>query len=382
MATVQAYTKAGVDAKLNARSNMTMVHSGGGTPDIAAFPDAKTGDVIERSGDGARWSVIARNLTPIEGRVVSVAGKSGVVTLTASDVGAARASHNHTKAQITDLNPSTTATANSMAQRDSGGRLVVGVPTMNTHATTKGYVDDKISTSATEISAQNTWANTSGKPSTFPPSSHTHPVSQITGLDLVHNATTAFSVVQRDGSGRITVATPTVTGHATTKAYVDNAVTAAKAWSAITGKPSTFTPSSHTHTMAQITDLPEVTSSVTNNAIVRRWSSGQIMVPTTPAGSQSATSKEYVDTKFESGYLTTQNLNYLITPANYFQGRTDYATTARNYPPGARAGHLVVIQGSIYVKQEYTDYLAEAMYYRTKYADTWYPWQSIAQSEA
>ena len=98
MATVQAYTKAGVDAKFNSRSNMTIVHSGGGTPDIAAFPDAKTGDIIERSGDGARWSVLARNLTPVAGRVVS----------------------------------------------DSSGRATVATPTSAGHAATKGYVDNLV----------------------------------------------------------------------------------------------------------------------------------------------------------------------------------------------------------------------------------------------
>lgn len=71
MAIVQSYTKAGVDAKFNSRSNMTLVHSGGGTPSLASFPDAKTGDVIERSGDGARWVVLARDLNPISGRMVS-----------------------------------------------------------------------------------------------------------------------------------------------------------------------------------------------------------------------------------------------------------------------------------------------------------------------
>ena len=56
------------------------------------------------------------------------------------------------------------------------------------------------------------WSAISGKPSTYPPSSHTHAVSQISDFPDTW------------------------------------------AWSDISGKPSTFTPSSHTHTISQITD--------------------------------------------------------------------------------------------------------------------------------
>src|SRR5699024_1127318 len=100
MAVVQSYTKTGIDNKLSTRAPYTLVHNGGGTPDISVYPDAITGDVIERAGDGARWDVIARSLIPAQGRVVSIAGKTGIVTLTPSDVGAAPSTHTHTKAQI------------------------------------------------------------------------------------------------------------------------------------------------------------------------------------------------------------------------------------------------------------------------------------------
>lgn len=291
MATVQAYTKAGVDAKFNSRSNMTIVHSGGGTPDIAAFPDAKTGDVIERSGDGARWSVLARNLNPIEGRVVSVAGKSGIVTLTPSDVGAAPASHTHTKAQITDLNASTTATANSMAQRDSGGRLVVGTPTTTTHATTKAYVDS-------EITGAKAWGNLTGVPSTFTPSAHTHTVSNITDLTLA-TAATANTTPLRDSAGRFDVANPSTTTQVANKGYVDSAITAGTTWANTSGKPSTFPPSTHTHSKAQITDLNASTAAGANT-IAQRDSAGRLTVVAPTLDTQAAT-KKYVDDTVTAG---------------------------------------------------------------------------------
>src|SRR5699024_374682 len=122
---------------------------------------------------------------------------------------------------------------------------------------TKSYVDSTV-TSGT------TWDNLSGKPSTFPPSdhthtmgqitglaaefsSHTHTKAQITGLTTEATAATANTLALRDSGGRLTVATPTATTNATTKAYVDAEVTAGKAWANLTGKPTAFPPSEHTH---------------------------------------------------------------------------------------------------------------------------------------
>ncbi len=87
--------------------------------------------------------------------VQSVNGQVGNVNLGASDVGAsptghthtpaslgaAPASHTHTKTQISNLNESASAVANSMALRDSGGRLTAATPTGDGHLTPKSYVD-------------------------------------------------------------------------------------------------------------------------------------------------------------------------------------------------------------------------------------------------
>lgn len=54
-------------------------------------------------------------------------------------------------------------------------------------------------------------------------------------------------------------------------------------------------PTSHTHTMAQISNLPTVTASSTGSALVQRWSTAQISVPTTPDNASAAASKAYVD---------------------------------------------------------------------------------------
>jgi hypothetical protein len=65
-----------------------------------------------------------------------------------------------------------------------------------------------------------TWESVTGKPTEFPPSSHTHTASQITDF----------------ASAVVAVSPP-----------VD--------WSSLTGKPSTFAPSAHTHLKSEITGL-------------------------------------------------------------------------------------------------------------------------------
>jgi len=71
-----------------------------------------------------------------------------------------------------------------------------------------------------ELAPPPTWNSVTGKPSTFPPSAHTHTASQITDF----------------ASAVVAVSPP-----------VD--------WSNLTGKPSTFAPSAHTHLKSEITGL-------------------------------------------------------------------------------------------------------------------------------
>ena len=71
------------------------------------------------------------------------------------------------------------------------------------------------------------WGNVSGKPSTFTPSSHTHTKSQIKDFPSSLPASDVYSWAKASSK----------------PSY---------AWSEITSKPSTFTPSSHTHTKSQV----------------------------------------------------------------------------------------------------------------------------------
>ena len=86
------------------------------------------------------------------------------------------------------------------------------------------------------------WNNISGKPSSFTPSSHTHNISQITGRGTL--TFTGAATGTYNGSGNLTINIPSGGGEADSVA-----------WNNITGKPSTFTPATHTHGTDDITTL-------------------------------------------------------------------------------------------------------------------------------
>lgn len=92
-----------------------------------------------------------------------------------------------------------------------------------------------------------------------------------TGVGVIHLAGSTVEVIGNSASNcTIRVTVPTTSGNGTTKriyVYCNNgndykpgwfavARTDELTWNSISGKPSTFTPSSHTHTKSQITDFP------------------------------------------------------------------------------------------------------------------------------
>lgn len=141
MAIVQGYTKTGVDRKFASRSNMTLAYSGTGTPELTAYPDAKTGDVIERSSDRAQWRVLGNTLTSLGHVVTTVNGKTGAIKVEASD--------------IEGLNISTAATANYVVKRTTSGNIHVPIiPANATSATSKHYVDAEVNEAKVWVGTQ------------------------------------------------------------------------------------------------------------------------------------------------------------------------------------------------------------------------------------
>jgi len=126
------------------------------------------------------------------------------------------------------------------------------------------------------------WSEVTGKPTTFAPSAHTHAISEVTGLQTNLDAKAPLASAALTGTP--TAPTPGAANNSTriaTTAFVQNAlsgtgngdmlksvydtnddgkVNSADAadsvpWTGVTGKPTTFTPSAHTHAIADVTNL-------------------------------------------------------------------------------------------------------------------------------
>lgn len=154
------------------------------------------------------------------------------------------------------------------------GRLVMN--------TTTGEIGVDDGTTFLPLLTAVAWGDVTGKPSTFTPSAHTHVVADVTGLQgaLDDKAPLASPSL----TGNPTAPTQTAgnnTARLATTAFVHAAIGAlgggdmlisvydsnddgkvdaadvadAAPWSGITGKPSTFAPSAHTHAQADITGL-------------------------------------------------------------------------------------------------------------------------------
>ena len=155
----------------------------------------------------------------------------------------------------------------------------VTVPTTSGNGTTKRiYVycnngdDYKPGWFAVARTDELTWNSISGKPSTFTPSSHTHPKSQITDFPSSMPASDVYAWAKAPSKPSYS-------------------------WSEITSKPSTFTPSSHTHPLSGISDLQaswDALLKAAPSAYVTRWPSWS-EVTSKPSFATVATSGSYND---------------------------------------------------------------------------------------
>ncbi|MDV2420230.1 hypothetical protein RAE03_10690 [Corynebacterium tuberculostearicum] len=78
-------------------------------------------------------------------------------------------------------------------------------------------------------SGASAWDDITGKPSTFPPRSHTHRKADITDLPSFAEGIVEGSVPRRGSDGTFFVREPQKEGHVATKSYVDTAIAAEKA---------------------------------------------------------------------------------------------------------------------------------------------------------
>ena len=131
------------------------------------------------------------------------------------------------------------------------------------------------------------WNDIQNKPSTFPPSAHTHIISDVAGLsDVAVKAHTHENKITLDKFGEVHNK-PTFNGE-----EIGGGVSS---WNDLEDKPTTFPPSEHTH---QIADVPGLQNSLDSKVSSVNGQTGTVTIPNasaTEAGLMSAADKSKLD---------------------------------------------------------------------------------------
>lgn len=186
---------------------------------------------------------------------------------------------------VTTVNYSTTTTNLTTSAKTGSITLGEAATKQIDSSITKGSTSTNLATSKAVVDYM-TWGNVQGKPSTFTPSTHTHTKDQV-GLGNVDNTADANKSVKYAGSAG-TATNITSQGAATANeerhiwfsasvetqrahndslkynpstntisANISGTSAAANSvdWTNVKNRPSTYAPSSHNHTIAQVTNL-------------------------------------------------------------------------------------------------------------------------------
>lgn len=131
------------------------------------------------------------------------------------------------------------------------------------------------------------WNDIQNKPSTFPPSAHTHIISDVTGLSNVAvKAHTHENKTTLDKFGEVD-SKPTFNG--------EEIGSGVSSWNDLEDKPTTFPPSEHTHQIADVSGLQDSLDSKVSSV---NGQTGTVTIPNasaTEAGLMSAADKSKLD---------------------------------------------------------------------------------------
>lgn len=131
------------------------------------------------------------------------------------------------------------------------------------------------------------WNDIQNKPSTFPPSAHTHIISDVTGLsDVAVKAHTHENKTTLDKFGEVNNK-PTFNG--------EEIGSGVSSWNDLEDKPTTFPPSEHTHQIADVSGLQDSLDSKVSSV---NGQTGTVTIPNasaTEAGLMSAADKSKLD---------------------------------------------------------------------------------------
>lgn len=180
--------------------------------------------------------------------VSSVNGKTGEVTLGASDVGASATGHKHYKSEIVDFPTAMTPTSHTHKKSEITD-FPTAMPASDVYSWAKA--SSKPTYTASEVGAsptghKHTKSEITDFPSAMPPSAHTHKKSEITDF-------------------------PTSMPASDVSAWAKASTKPSYTWSEIADKPGSFTPSSHTHDDRYYTET-EVNNLVNTKAPAYQYS--------------------------------------------------------------------------------------------------------------
>ncbi|WP_423373199.1 tail fiber domain-containing protein [Stenotrophomonas maltophilia] len=256
--------------------------------------EGTVGGIHWRPGDQALYGVAWEKIDNTD-QVTSVAGKQGEVTLVAGDIGGLGA----------------------LATRSDVD--------FNTHVT--------------------------GKPATYPPSTHSHTKAQV-GLGNVDNTA--------DLDKPISTATQTALDGKANTSHTHAVSDVTGLQSALDGKAA----ASHTHTITNVTGLQA--------ALDGKAAASHTHAIADVTGLQTA-----LDAKaaLAPTVLTSENLNDVVATGVYHQRANANTSAERNYPV-LYAGLLEVVQEQNMVYQSYTAYNSGVTHRRVRYMTTWSAWNT------
>lgn len=282
-AQVQAITAEGtkqVGLVTSTGTTQTGLVTAQGTKQVKAVTDTSTAQIAKVTAEGAKQAQAVKDQGTTSVGLVTAEGTKQVQSVTTEGT----TQVNLAKAQVTKAT-SQADRAKSQADRakqyadiaakgqvqsdwtqtdDTDVAFIKNKPVLSTVATSGSYNDltDK------PVIPDPTWDNVQNKPSTFPPSTHTHAIADVTGLQTaldgkqpVGDYATKAQLTQGlagklDANGKAASATTADTATKATKDASGNVITSTYATksevaSGLAGKA----PTSHTHTIANVTDL-------------------------------------------------------------------------------------------------------------------------------
>lgn len=242
------------------------------TAQAEAAAQSAAGALASQNAAKTSETAAAGSATAAAGSATTAGQKADAASASASAASAsqsaAKTSETNAAASATAANNSKTAAATSEANaltyrneaegfKDQCAQFVddLGDPLSKTEAS-ETYLSKADAASTylvkTDPAASVAWANVTGKPGTFTPSSHTHTIANVTGLQSALDALLS----KTDAAGTYLTQADAAQTYLGIHAKADSAATAdAVSWDNVTGKPQTFTATAHTHAQSDVTGL-------------------------------------------------------------------------------------------------------------------------------